>query len=322
MAIFWLRVYCGANMKQQIATIAAVWVLAISSIAVADAPQTSEQIKQLYTDGKYKDVIMQISKALSMKGPDAAQYDKHDLLLLKGEASLRTKSKSAAADAFKQAATAATEPNDIAIASATAELVKQSNGALKYQPKTKASKDDKPQPIDIVEPDSRKLAFAAMQTDMVAVAKPKVDAALKSTSLSEVAQEAKDPNLLAVRSVEIAATGSDTESKQMLSDLGHHAYAMMDAPLDKLLERVKKDIDAVNNRNKPTQAGQPYNNAASSKTAFVTEISNVSDSAKVYDDYARAMQPVFGDATDFNPVLKKVDEIAGIVKDLKRQVGN
>jgi len=308
-------------MKQRTFTMAAALFLSLSSIAVADSPQTPEQIKQLYTDGKYKETITQISKALAIKGPDAAQYDKHDLLLLKGEASLRIKSKSGAADAFKQAATAATEPNDIAMASATAELIKQSNGTLKYQPKTKAKKDDKPQPIDIVDPDSRKLAFAAMETDMMAVAKPKVDAALKSTTLTEVAQEAKDPSLAALRPVEIAATGSDTESKQMLGDLGHHAYAMMDAPLDKLLDRVKKDVDAINNRNKPAQPGQTYNNAASSKTAFVTEITSVSDSAKAYDGYARAMQPLFGDTTDFNPVLKKVDEISAIVKDLKRQVG-
>jgi len=312
-------------MKQQVPFFIAALLLSICSITrAADPAQTPDQLKQMYTDGKYKELIPQINRALALKGPDAAQYDKHDLLLMKGEASLRTHQKSNAADAFKQAAAVAVEPNDIAVANATAELIRQASGTLKYQPKTKASKDDKPQPIDIVEADSRKLAFAALETDMEAVIKPRVDAALKSTKLADVATEAKDPGLAVLRPIEIAASGSDTDTKQMLGDLGHHAYAMMDGTLDKLIDRIKADVDAVNNRNKPVVAGQATNNAASnaatSKNAFITEISNVSNSAKEISDYAVALAPLFGDTTDFNPLRKKESEIETIVKSLTKQV--
>jgi hypothetical protein len=308
-------------MKQRKLFLAAVFLLVTGSILRADPAMSTDQIKQLYADAKFKEVIPQINKALALKGPAAEGYDKHELLLLKGEASLHTRSKSQAVDAFKAAAAAATEPNDGDIATATAELIRQSNGSLKYQPKTKISKDDKTDPIDIVEPESRKLAFAALETDLEAALKPRVDAAVKSTKLADVATEAKDPALASLRPIEIAATGSATASKQMLGDLGQHAYALMDSPLDKLIDRVKGDVDAVNNIGKPVKPGQVYNNAASSKTAFVTEINNVADSAKVYSDYAIALEPIFGDTTDFKPVRKKVSAIEAYVKDLKRAVG-
>ena len=307
-------------MPKQISIFSAALFLLLCSIGHAEPADSPDQLRQMYTDGKYKELIPRISKALAVKGPDAAQYDKHDLLLLKGEASLRTHSKSGAIDAFKQAAAAATEANDIAIATATAELIKQANAALKYQPKTKTGKDDKSPPIDIVETDSRKLAFVALQADIEAVLKPKLDTALKSTKLSDVATESKDSSLAALGPVEIAATGSATDSKQMLGDLGHHAYAMMDGTLDKLIERAQGDVDAVNNRNKPVKAGQSSNNAASSKTAFLTEIKSIANSSKEISDYAVALTPLFGDTTDFKPLRLKVSQIETAVKDLTRQV--
>jgi hypothetical protein len=313
------------DMKHKRPIISAALLIAACSLAHADPAPAPESVKQLYTDGKYKEFIVQVSRVLAIKGADAAQYDRHELLMLKGEASLRTKQKSNAVDAFKQAAAAATEPNDIAVATATAELVKQASGTFKYQPKTKASKDDKPVPIDIIEPDSRKLAFAALETDMEAVTKPKVDAALKATTLAEVASEARDPGLAALQPIEIAATGTATDSKQMLGDLGHHAYAMMDGTLDKLIDRLKADYDAAVNRNKPVTAGQSTNSAAasaaSSKSSFIADIESVSKSSDEVDRYSTALAPIFGDTTDFKPLKLKVSQIDTAVKQLKKAVG-
>ena len=289
--------------------ICSVFVLLICPIARADAPPTPDDLQKLFTDGNYKDLIPKINKALSLKGKDAAAFNKYDLLVMKGDAALHLHSKIVAVDAFKSAAEATDKPDDAAVAQATAELIRQSNSSLTYTRKTKTDKDDKPQPIDIVAPDSRKLAFAALETDIAARAKPKVDAAVKSDSLVEVAQAATDKDLVSLKVMEIAADGSTSNTQLMLADLGNHASELMNAALDKLSQRLSDDVDAVNNRMQTPKPGEQVNRNVLSIPRFIQDVNGIDSDVKQISDYAKSMSSVVDSSVDFKPVTDKSDAI-------------
>jgi hypothetical protein len=245
-----LSLFCLALMLPVILTCA-------SAVHAADAPPTPDELHQLFKAGNFKDLLPKLNKALAIKGPDAAQYDKYDLLTMKGEASLQTHSKTMASDAFKLAGTAATKPEDAAVALATAELIRQSNGALKYQPRTRLSKDDKPEAIDIVDADSRKRALTALETDMAAKTKSKVDAVIAGSSLPQILTTVKDKDLTDLKNVELAASGGTPDTTQMIGDLGAHASSLMDGALDKMVEQINSDVEAANNRLGRAQPAKP-----------------------------------------------------------------
>src|SRR5947209_5284382 len=73
----------------------------------ADAP---EDLKRLFDDAKYTELLPKLNKAIALKGPGAAQYDQYMLLHMKAEALLRTHSGPAAMQAFVLAAKAADKP--------------------------------------------------------------------------------------------------------------------------------------------------------------------------------------------------------------------
>lgn len=282
-------------------------LIAASSVRAAEPAPAPDELKQLFDAGKFKELLPKLSKALAVKGSDAAQYDKYQLLIMKGEASLQTHAKQAAADAFKQAAAAAAKPEDAAIALGTAELIRQSNGTLKYLPKTKTSKDEKLEPIDIVDAASRKLALGALETDMAAKIKIKVDAAVAGTSLPQILTVVKDKDLADLKNVEMAAGGSTPDSTQMIGDLGARASSLMDTELDTMRDELKSDLDAVNNRNgnaAPAKPGTP--NKSMTITQFVQNMTNINANAKSIHDYATGMKETFGTGTDLTPSLKNL----------------
>jgi hypothetical protein len=288
----------------------AMVLLAALSARAADPAPTQDELKQLFDAGNYKDLLPKLSKALAVKGPDAAQYDKYQLLIMKGEASLQTHSKQAASDAFKQAGAAATKPEDAANALGTAELIRQANGALKYVPKAKPAKGEKPEAIDIVDASSRKLALSALETDMAAKVKPRVDAAVAGNSLPNIMTMVMDKDLVDLKNVELAASGATPDTTQMVGDLGAHASSLMDGALDKMVDEIKSDVEAVNKRNgtnEPTRAGA--GNAAMTVNQFLQDMNSINTNAKAISDYATSMKGMFGDGTDLKPVLEKSAEV-------------
>jgi hypothetical protein len=297
----------------------AIIILSISSYVRADSADSPDALQKLYTDGDYKDLVPLLNKVLALKGADAAQYNKYDLLMMKGDASLHLHSKSQAADAFKAASSATEKADDAAVALATSQLIGVSGSNLTYTRKTKTANDDKPLPIDIVEPASRKLAFAALETDLAARAKPRVDAAVKSTSLSQVAQVATGNELANLKAVEIAAAGTPADTQQMLGDLGTHANTLMDTQLEDLTQRLNSDLDAVNNRVQHPKPGQQANHQIMNIPTFIQDVRGVDNDAKQVGDYAKAMSPVFGSSIDLKPVEDKAKDIHETAAKLLKQ---
>jgi hypothetical protein len=307
---------------KRLSCLAAILLMGLCAAVQAEPAPTSDELHQLYDAGSYKELIPKISKALSVKGPDAAQYDRYDLLSLKGEASLHTHAKQSAVDAFKQAAAAAAKPQDAALAQATAELIRQSNGALKYLPRTKATTNDKPDPIDIVDSDSRKKALQALETDMAAKVKLKVDPAAKGNSLTDILNVVKSKDLSDLKLIELAASGSTPDTTQMIGDLGARASSLMDDALDKMTDQMKADVDSVNHRNNPAPAKPGEAPAITTIAQFEQAMTNIHDSAKQIGDYAGSMKGLFGDGTDLKPIQLKSTEVQGEATRLLKQAKN
>ncbi len=288
--------------------LAAFAILLLAPICLAEPAPTSDELRQLFNDGKYKELLPKLNKAIAAKGPGAQQYNKYDLLMLKGEASLHTHSRSSALDAFKQAAVAAAKPEDASIARATALLVQASSPSLKYLPKTKVDKNEKLQPIDIVETDSRKSAFESLQKDLAANVQPQVDQAAKSGTLTQIVATVK--NLSNIKDIELAATGTDTDFKQMAGDLGTRASGMIDESLDKAKQQVESDMDAVKKAGRSGMMN--FNRQADSISSNVAQIA----------DAVKQLGDVFGDSVDFKPLGSKASEIQDEITKFRDEAKN
>ncbi len=204
-----------------------------------EALPTQDELHQLFDQGKYGPVLQKLQRVLILKGVAAKPYDRHDLLRLRGEASLRLKMPQQAEQAFTEASKEALDANAVALDLATQLLIHRSQAA-QYQPKSKDSKGKMQDPIPILDPDKRKEALAALFRDELLASEPKIKAVRDSKSLPPIMQVM--PTIASLRILELAATGGqDEETKKLILELAKHAEGLMgDA-----VQAMAKNVDAL-----------------------------------------------------------------------------
>jgi len=299
-------VVCGVAMA--IGSGSLMCLSSTASAAVSSDDQT------MFDQGRYQPLLVQLNQELASK--KTAAGDRYDLLMLKGETLLRTKATGGAADAFTAAAAVGADDNAIAIAKGTASLIKHS-GLGKYQPKAKSGSKDSPAAIDIVDPTSRKTAFAAYFADLLTTLQPQVDRAANMTSLSPIITLAKQ--VAEARNVEVAGTGADAQSKDLLTKLATRAGDLMNAilkPMDQQISTVTKDAAA---QQKKMGKREPANSFSSLSADDADELDNIVSSAEQVASAASQMVPVFGDIGDFKTIETDAQKlITGANKILKQ----
>jgi len=221
--------------------------------AGAEAPPTVDQLKQLLADQKYQDVIRGVSKCLALKGPAAQAYDRYDLFMLRGEAFVHTRAMPTAAESF---ASAQKETQDAAKkdAARALELLVRRSKPTGYTAKISTTRPAPTFPI-LAETD-RQAAYAALFTDEMAVAQPKVKAATSATNLNPVIDAAR--SLGDLHAIEHAANNSDAQTKQIGSTLGDHAHKLIADALTQMSKRVE-DIWKTASRPNVRRNGGQYN---------------------------------------------------------------
>src|SRR5688572_10394377 len=145
----------------------------------ATALPTMEQLQQ-QLDSNPQEALRGIARLLAIKGPAAQQYDRYELMMLRGEASLRTKAMPAAADAFAAAAKETTAPAKQAAAKANEILTRRSKqtGYVPTRASTRPTAGVKPgQPMPILQPEDRKAAMNALLADALVTLAPRVKTA-------------------------------------------------------------------------------------------------------------------------------------------------
>lgn len=282
-------------------------VLSLAAPSVA----TQDQLQAMFDQGQFKDLIPALNKSLADKSTIAKPDVHYALLMLKGETMLRMKASASAQDAFKAAGlVVGADDNSIAIAKATVALVKRSGNA-KYQPKAKADNSTAQQPaINILTADSRKQAFAALFTDLFEPAKPVVAKAEKAATLEAIVDVV--PQLSEVRDVEIAATGSDAQSKELLEKLATHANDLMNAvlnPMESALTTITKDASKRMGGGKYSGGSRSASMTTGLSPTTVDTLDSDISEAREISTAADTLQTAFGDAGDFKSVKSAAEKL-------------
>jgi effector-binding domain-containing protein len=209
--------------------------------AAADALPSTSEIKQAFDEKQYPQVLQKLNRVLILKGKAAQAYNRHELLVIKGETHLRMKAMPAAAAAYAEASKEAPDGPAAATDIAIEQLFRKSTATLAYQPKAKDPSDKTKTlpPIDILEADSRKKAIAALFIDELAATEAVVKAARQAKSVTQILQAL--PAIRNVRWIEMAATGKDEKSKVMVGDLATKAKTL----LETALKEMKQTIDDI-----------------------------------------------------------------------------
>jgi hypothetical protein len=203
---------------------------------------TTDELKKLVDSGQYRDALKAMLPILVLKGPAAAPYNRHEILMLKAECQLQLKMNREALDTLdlaRKEALAVPDQPSAAQALALTHLIQKSPG-LNYTPKTGTSR----KPITIVDRTLRKGAYDALFADELAPLQQKAKAALAGKSLVPIAEASK--LLGGVRAVEFVSTGSNKETEQLTADLTKQSLKLFNDALEDLTARTQRISDSAN----------------------------------------------------------------------------
>jgi hypothetical protein len=207
-------------------------VLALNAAALSQTPQADAQ--RAHADGDYREALRHIAQAMSSGQLSVEQ--RYSLLMLRGDTLLRLGERMLASNTFNQAANLHPDVRETALARAMAELARRSPNN-QYRPETGPTLE----PIDIVSPDSRPQAFAALFADTLASLRPRVRAALRADTLPPTI--ALIQPVIDMGAMEYQATGAADETRQILTELGDHARVLMSREIRRLGFRVGHLMD-------------------------------------------------------------------------------
>ena len=210
---------------------------------------TVDEVRKLIDAGDAADALKQLNRLIGLRGKAAEGLDRYELLALKGEAHLRLKANEAAAVAFRQASAETDDRQHKAVARATEQLIRRSKN-FAYTPK-KVAKGNKAEPIDIVNPDSRQKALAALFVDEVGPMLPKVEAAKASKSVGPMIKA-----MAAAREMEyleLAANGSADQINGIVESLKEGGKSMLGRVLEKATRRVDRITQLANDTERVRQ---------------------------------------------------------------------
>jgi hypothetical protein len=210
-------------------------VLALNAVALGQTPQADAQ--RAHDAGEYREALRQIAQAMS--NGRLSVDERYSLLMLRGESLLRLGERTLASNTFSQAANLHPDVKQTALARSMAELARRSPNNL-YRPETGTARD----PIDIIGPESRALAFTAMFADTLEALRPRVQTALRAETLPPVAELIQP--VLDLGAMEYQATGTTDQTRPMLADLGNHARTLMSREIRRMGFRVSILTDVSN----------------------------------------------------------------------------
>ena len=192
-----------------------------------------QQAREHLKAGRHQQALAEVSRGL--RAPEVSEADQFALLMLRGETLLALQSPQYAAEAFRDAAEATSDPENRARARASAVLVRRSRG-LEYTPKGPGDA----KPIDIVDPDSRQKAMAALLDDTRRAMEPKVREAAKADTLLPIYELLTELGDMAA--VELASTRALQQTGPLLQALGERARSLIGRELRQIDRRVETTL--------------------------------------------------------------------------------
>jgi len=262
--------------------------------AQAAAPPTLQDVQQKMDAGQYQDALRLISPLLASAGDNNGT--RYQLLMLRGEALLQSQQRVPAANVFDVAAKIAPDAKATAAARANVLLLRASPDN-KYTPKSGGT------PIDILQPASRKEAFAAMRADLAAALKPKYTAALKSDSLVPMMNVL--PSMLDQAYLEFAADGSAPKTHEDLQAMGSRARELMSGEL----RRVRYHVSALELASNSTSDYVRRGLYSTERDAVQQDIDYVTKIGQTARDARRRAQELGYDGAAWESVIADCDDL-------------
>jgi hypothetical protein len=194
---------------------------------------TLEDARFDYAKGDYRAALQKTNKLLSTSLAPPSAADKYEILTLRGECQLQLKDRMGAVTSFKSAVKCAADVNQFAAARANAVIIERSSMG-RYIPAYGVGKE----PIDVVAPDTRRQAMAALRDELWSKNKRQIETALKSTTLPPI-EKAFVP-LADMYCLELAATGQTNEAGQLMRDLGQQTYRLMRDDITRYARQIEQ----------------------------------------------------------------------------------
>jgi hypothetical protein len=181
-------------------------------------------------DGQQAQAMQLIDKQLIQRHLDQSGPERYQLLMLKAEAAIQLNKASMAVSIFDQAVRAAPDGRSAAVARANA-LLFRASPTNKYTPKRADA-----EPVDLVNLESRRMAFDAFRADMAANTRPKIARATQAGTLRPALE--LFPAVLDLASIEFASKGSIEDTRADVAAMGEHARNMMRAEIGRSQRRI------------------------------------------------------------------------------------
>jgi len=269
----------------------------------ADAVQNAQA---LLNEGKADEALRFIDQHLIQRRVHSAGEERFQLLMMKGDAMIRTNKATMAASVFDQARRAAPNGQSAAVARANSLLVRAAPGG-KYTPRSRAA-----EPIDLVNPDSRRAAFDAFRADLLAQAKPKMDRATQAKTLPPALDVL--PAILDIASVELASKGTTDETRADVSALSEHARGLMRGQLD-LAHRRINTLGDLASRIEDGERRQLQSNEVKELPPMIAELRRIEKAARDVRSRAQelgiaatAWEQIAIDAADLADAAERISE--------------
>lgn len=211
------------------------WVLSLVIGAISLTPSagataeegrlaTRAELSQMHGAGEYRICLQQIGRILRSGNVDK-NYDRYDLLLLRGDCLLHLEDPDTALIAFAAAAKSPA-PEQAREGRATALLLQRST-RMTYVPRDEGGTADG---ISLATREGRIKALRALLQDELRVHRPAFDRARNAENL--VPMFGVLPELADLYAVERTATGGDTQLRPILEAVGRRARTLIDQELD------------------------------------------------------------------------------------------
>jgi hypothetical protein len=271
------------------------FLLASAQIGFAQTAAPTLQDAQKKLDaGQYQDALRIISPLLASAGDD--NNVRYQLLMLRGEALLQLQQRLPAANAFDVAVKFAPDAKAKAAARANALLLRASPDN-KYVPKAGG------EPIDILNPVSRKAAFVALRKDLLAAVTPKYTAALNSNSLVPMMNVL--PSILDLAYLEFAADGSAPQTHNDLKAMGARARELMNGEL----RRIRYQLDALEAASNSTTDYGRRGLTSDERAMVQNNIEYVTKIGQTARDARRRAQALGYEGAAWEPVIADCDDL-------------
>jgi hypothetical protein len=262
---------------------------------------TQEAIKAAFDAGEYQRVLQFVGRAIAAKpGTTPSDYDRYELLTMRGESYLRLKQNKSATDAFAQAAKETKDEQKAAIARATQRTIRESRGSTVQRRAKSPASTGTPTTANLLKPDEREAAFRIVYDNLRESATPKIKAAAEARTLPPIIDA-----LTAVADLDDlaqAGAGGDSDLAAARQELGERGRELITRELD----RMDKDVAEIR-RSAETVVEQ--------RSVAVTSMATGSG----YDKYLSIRRGLTDkDRADLKEVLKTCERIIPAAEQLAR----